>query len=176
MSGIYITKPEINIREKIAELDYGRVPYEKMPAGSVIQVANATGDNGIISTTTGQYINTPYSVSISPKFSSSKIFILLNFSVLLRCGSGAYDSAALGFSLLRGSTRITNSPNNPHTLFITGPNTLMGNTQSLSYLDSPNTTSAITYLLQAWPRYANQTTEFDSRDSTWTFTLMEIKQ
>ena len=173
---VYASKPEINVREKLKELDYGHVPYEKMPAGSVIQTVSINGTNGQISTTTGQYINTPYSATISPKFSSSKIFVFLTFSVLLRCGPGTYDSAACGFSLLRGSTRITDSLPNPHTIFVTGPNTLMGNTQSVSYLDSPNTTSAITYSLQAWPRYDNQTTEFDSRDSTWGFTLMEIKQ
>ena len=144
--------------------------------GHVIQVVSNSGTNGQISTTTGQYINTPYSATILPKFSSSEIYVHLTFSILLRCGSGTYDSAACGFSLLRGSTRITNSPSNPHTLFITGPSTLMGNTQAISYVDSPNTTSATTYSLQAWPRYANQITEFDSRDSTWTLTLMEIAQ
>ena len=34
---VRITKPEINLREKISELDYSKVPYEKMPAGSVVQ-------------------------------------------------------------------------------------------------------------------------------------------
>ena len=32
-------KPEFNIREKLKSLDYSHVPYEKMPAGSVIQTA-----------------------------------------------------------------------------------------------------------------------------------------
>ena len=144
--------------------------------GHVIQVVQSTGTNGSIFTSSNAYVATPYSATISPKFSSSEIHVHLTFSILLRCGSGTYDSAACGFSLLRGSTRITNSPSNPHTLFVTGPNTLMANTQTISYIDSPNTTSATTYSLQAWPRYANQTTEFDSRGSTWTVTLMEIAQ
>jgi len=32
-------KPEFNFREKLKELDYAHVPYEKMPLGSVVQVA-----------------------------------------------------------------------------------------------------------------------------------------
>ena len=36
---VRITKPEFNLREKLTELDYGRVPYEKMPKGSVISSA-----------------------------------------------------------------------------------------------------------------------------------------
>ncbi len=37
---IRISKPEFNLRGKLTELDYDRVPYEKMPAGSIIQVVD----------------------------------------------------------------------------------------------------------------------------------------
>ena len=33
-----VTKPEFNFREKLTELDYAKIPYDKMPSGSVIQV------------------------------------------------------------------------------------------------------------------------------------------
>lgn len=33
---VFVNKPEFLLREKIAELDSGRVPYDKMPMGSVI--------------------------------------------------------------------------------------------------------------------------------------------
>tara|TARA_B100001057_G_scaffold48262_1_gene43039 strand:- start:245 stop:793 length:549 start_codon:yes stop_codon:yes gene_type:complete len=36
---VRITKPEFNLREKITELDFGQVPYHKMPAGSIISSA-----------------------------------------------------------------------------------------------------------------------------------------
>ena len=35
---VRVSKPEFNLREKITELDYDRVPIQKMPAGSVVQV------------------------------------------------------------------------------------------------------------------------------------------
>ena len=38
---VYANKPAFNVREKLKELDYGKVPYHKMPAGSVIQVRQA---------------------------------------------------------------------------------------------------------------------------------------
>ena len=45
---VKVSKPEINVREKISDLDYGHVPYHKMPAGSVIQVQHDTlTDNGV---------------------------------------------------------------------------------------------------------------------------------
>ena len=33
---VRITKPEFNLRDKLTELDFGQVPYEKMPTGSII--------------------------------------------------------------------------------------------------------------------------------------------
>ena len=44
-------KPEFNIREKLKSLDYGNVPYEKMPAGSVIQVVQTEFRNSFSNTT-----------------------------------------------------------------------------------------------------------------------------
>ena len=143
-----------------------------MPSGYVIQVVNNQSNSGQVSTTTGQYISTPYTNTITPKFSSSKIYIDLSFSVLIR---GSSSGGGVGLSLKRGSTRITSSPNNPHELFITSTN-LMGNRQHYAYLDSPSTTSATTYSIEAYPRYSGQTTEFDSRSSYWSMTLWEIAQ
>jgi hypothetical protein len=36
---VRINKPQLNIRDKLNELDYGHVPYDKMPGGSVIQMS-----------------------------------------------------------------------------------------------------------------------------------------
>ena len=138
----------------------------------VIQVVNNQSSSGQISTTTGQYIGTPYTATITPKLATSKIYVLLSFSVLIR---GSSSGGAIGLSLKRGSTRLTSSVNNPHELFH-GDATLMGNRQHYAYLDSPSTTSATTYTMEAYPRYSGQTTEFDSRSSTWAMTLMEIGQ
>ncbi len=35
---IKVSKPAINIREKLNDLDFDKVPFQKMPAGSVLQV------------------------------------------------------------------------------------------------------------------------------------------
>jgi hypothetical protein len=142
--------------------------------GHVIQVVQSTGTNGSIFTSDGAYVTTPYTGSITPKFATSKILVTISFSVLLRATGGS--SAALGFSLKRGSTRVTTSPSNTHEMFISTSGILSGNKQNFVYLDSPNTASSTTYALDAWPRYTGQTTEFDSRNSTWSVTLQEIAQ
>ena len=38
---VNISKPTINIREKLSELDFAKVPFQKMPSGSILQVVQA---------------------------------------------------------------------------------------------------------------------------------------
>jgi len=71
---VRITKPEINVREKLAELDYAKVPFQKMPAGSVIQYASiSTGTS--ISTTSTSYVDTGIDILFSPKLANSKVLV-----------------------------------------------------------------------------------------------------
>ena len=72
---VRISKPAFNLRDKLTELDFARVPYEKMPPQSIIQrkryfntsnkSTSSSNDTDII---TGQ---------IRPIFSSSQILIEL---------------------------------------------------------------------------------------------------
>jgi len=72
---VRITKPEFNLREKLTELDYGQVPFQKMPAGSIIQVVSAyKGDSFSTSSTTFVDI-TGLSATITPRFTNSKILV-----------------------------------------------------------------------------------------------------
>jgi len=144
-------------------------------AGHVVQVVNNTGNTGSTFTSSGAYVATPYTATITPKFATSKILAMFSFSVLLRA-TGSPNAAALGFSFLRNTTRLTTSNTSPHEMFISTAGILMANRQHFEYLDSPSTTSATTYKLEAYLRYTDQRTEFDTRDSTWHVTLMEIAQ
>ena len=82
---VRITKPEFNLREKLSELDYSRVPYEKMPAGSIIQVKqkviDGTYSESVPPGNSGPYGNIVDSETISPRFNTSKILIMLNLNV-----------------------------------------------------------------------------------------------
>ena len=74
---VRITKPEFNLREKLTELDYGRVPYHKMPAGSIIQVKSLEYDTIFSSSHSGtQYVDvTDFNLDFAPTFSTSEILI-----------------------------------------------------------------------------------------------------
>ena len=73
---VYANKPEINIREKLKELDYGHVPYHKMPSGSVIQYASiSTGTS--FSTSSTSYVDSGVDIFFSPTFTNSKIQVTI---------------------------------------------------------------------------------------------------
>ena len=76
---VFVKKPELNIREKLNELDYTHVPYEKMPAGSVIQTVSEMY-NTRIATGSTSFVSTGFYVEISPKFKGSKIFVSISTS------------------------------------------------------------------------------------------------
>jgi len=73
---VRISKPAFNLRDKLTQLDYGHIPYEKMPPGSVIQHSyNQTRANGHMTTTSSSFVDLSYSVSITPHFSNSIMLI-----------------------------------------------------------------------------------------------------
>ena len=117
--------------------------------GQVVQVLNSTDTSA--NTTT--YADTNLSASITPSSTSSKILINVTHDLVISASSSA---AYGGIRILRGSTEIFD----PNPANATGPFGLgivagsVGNIQSyvkspLQFLDSPNTTSSVTYKTQA---------------------------
>ena len=77
---VKITKPEINIREKLTELDYAHVPYEKMPSGSIIDQKVVRRQGDISTTTSGVYVDV-LSFKFAPKSLNSRLEFFMNMSV-----------------------------------------------------------------------------------------------
>ena len=74
-------KPEFNFREKLKELDYSHIPYEKMPFGSVIQHATVDSTSNV-STNTSSYANlSNVTLNFSPKLVTSVLEITLTGTV-----------------------------------------------------------------------------------------------
>ena len=74
-------KPEFNIREKLKSLDYAHVPYDKMPAGSVIRTEFKEFDTRLQINHGGTlqfYDFSDLNITISPFSSSSKFLMQAN--------------------------------------------------------------------------------------------------
>ena len=80
---VRITKPEFNLREKLTELDYGRVPYEKMPSGSVIQVKHAQRASQLTLTAQGDILETTF----TPFKSDSRMIIDIRLRAVEHTGN-----------------------------------------------------------------------------------------
>ena len=79
---IRIEKPAFNLRSKLNDLDFGQVPLQKMPSGSVLQVVQFTADEQSL---TGGAATTKINGTFTPKFFGSKF----NVSVFVpNCTSG----------------------------------------------------------------------------------------
>ena len=141
-----------------------------MPAGHVIQMqtGNYTSNVNITSTS---FTDVGLSVSITPKFNTSKIFVITNSGSL--CRKPDY----IGLRILRDSTAIH------HDYYYNSTTDWINVTLNASTVDSPSSTSALTYkvqchvsatatetaLLYNYP--GPSTTAYNA-----TITVMEIKQ
>jgi len=170
---VNVTKPALNIREKLAELDFAKVPFQKMPAGSVVQVVTHEWATYSSSTSTS-YVNiNGATVSITPKFANSIILVQTAMpSMFHNVGGGT----SLGLILLRDGIQIWGGDRYVYT-DRTGWNTV---SMVVNYDDSPATTSSTTYSLQAKVSTSGSSVRvndyYQSATVSSVITLMEIAQ
>ena len=98
---VRISKPEFNLREKLSELDYSRVPYEKMPAGSIIQIHQAQLATQLLLTANGDILETIF----TPFKSDSRIIIDIRLRAREESGNNAQWFVGLRKTLNGNITR-----------------------------------------------------------------------
>jgi len=132
--------------------------------GKVLQVvsSNYTTENAN-STTSASFIDTGLSATITPSSTSSKIYMICHFGH--RHAASDTDSH---FALYKGdSTLLTRA------FIYSYTNADMRTSSSLTYLDSPSTTSSTTYKLK-YRCNGSKTVYFNTSNQNSTLTLMEI--
>jgi hypothetical protein len=132
----------------IDKIAAGAIEYADLPTGSVLQVVQTHYVSTFSTTSTSLTDITGFSVSITPKFSTSKILILLSATVA-QASNGGYSN---GFVIIRnGSTSVGSGTAGTSSNYITCANSYSGESPfcvSANYLDSPSSTSAQTYQVQ----------------------------
>ena len=113
----------------------------QMPAGSVLQVVNATY-NTTTATTSTSTVATGLTATITPKFATSKILVMVNQSSVF---SSQSSGTVIQIYLFRnGSTQLLKFEG--FGAYGSGnPSGAECGSSSACYLDSPATTSATTY-------------------------------
>ena len=111
-----------------------------LPSGSVIQVVQATSGTGLESTTFDTWHDLQPAVTITPKSSSNNVLITHTAGIM--CFQATQN---LHYRILRGTTEIVQIGRLFSDVATSDWTTHM---LSLEYLDSPSTTSAVTYKIQ----------------------------
>ena len=137
--------------------------------GSVLQVVQ-TSYNTQVAHASATFVDTGLSATITPKFSSSKILVIANQCGLGKSGADTF----IGLKLFRGATDLqTFAWSTAYTGDVAANRV---GTDSTCYLDSPATTSAVTYKTQI-ANNASAGTVFAQVNSSLnasTMVLMEI--
>jgi hypothetical protein len=134
--------------------------------GKVLQVVTAT-DSTERTTTSTSFVtgSNTLSVNITPSSTSSKIFVTCNFTYQTPSGTASFF-----VSLFKDSTNLGNSTNGFGNIF-DGDSYYRGNA-TLQILDSPSTTSEVTY--QFYLRVGGGTGKINPEGSISTITAYEI--
>ena len=142
------------------------IPVNGVPTGGgggIIKVVQ-TQLVGSTSSTTSTYADTGLSASITPTSSSNKILVIVYTG---QCGKSAADTQ-LDFKVFRNSTEI-------YFFSTLNTNSAVADSSNVTihYLDSPATTSSITYKTQVRNRNDSGTITSNSNGSA-EMTLMEV--
>jgi len=145
------------------------------PAGSVLQVVQSTYSTQV-NIASGTYADTGLSGSITPTSATSKILILINQQ---QRADRLNTEASTLVRILRDSTAIftPDQDDSGWNIGATGATrVILDATKSLVYLDSPATTSAITYKTQGKTSKTTNSgvANFQVQSSISVITLMEI--
>jgi hypothetical protein len=132
--------------------------------GKVLQVVQGTTTTSVDHSTT--FADTGLSASITPSSTSNKILVIIN----QHCYSGGGNGGSL--KLFRDSTAIYTAPQN-YAFYIDTANGHLRNYHCFNHLDSPSSTSALTYKTQA-REYTSGSFQTQNDSFKSYITLMEV--
>ena len=179
---VRVNKSPINIREKLNELDYAQVPYDKMPAGSIIQVSHGTTSTEV-AVNYNTETNTGLSATISPRFSNSKILVLVSHD---NCEKITNSSSATRFKLYRqnsagvqvdlGTESGLAGGFISYAMGLTNATATARFNVNFQWFDTPNTTDSLIYYTNVNNYTANTGIKVQAGGYPSRITLMEITQ
>lgn len=138
----------------------------KLPAGYVVQTVSVTDDTSQSITAT-TYTKSSLKLNITPKYNTSKIFVLATFqSYISTNGLTGY------FAMFRDTTNLTD----PQAFRLESGGGVWFGPASISVFDSPATTSSIEYSVQLRSQTSSLSTNIGLSASEGCITAMEIAQ
>jgi hypothetical protein len=138
-------------------------------SGSVLQVVQANYSTST-SNSTNSYVDTGLTATITPKFTTSKILVIVHQNGARK--SPANSLNAMSIILLRNGVSLLGFGN--FVGYTGSALDLISGSVSVCYQDSPATTSAVTYKTQFASGFSTASVTVQDNGTTSTITLMEI--
>tara|TARA_B000000565_G_scaffold95669_1_gene71138 strand:+ start:2406 stop:2945 length:540 start_codon:yes stop_codon:yes gene_type:complete len=91
---VRVSKPEFNLREKLTELDYSTLPYDKIPPGGIVQSQVKYSNNTTYTTSLDGWVSlntvgqVDYTMKITPRFLGSKLIFETDMTTMLNDDDG----------------------------------------------------------------------------------------
>ena len=140
----------------------------KLPAGCILQTLQGSTDTPMTSATT-TYADTGLTATITPKFATSKILVRVHQHY-------RFDRYGFSIKIMRGSTNVF-APVNNYMVYCSDSNANMRDFLNYEVLDSPSSTSALTYKTQVIiTNSSGVALQLQGNDFFSFMTLMEIAQ
>jgi hypothetical protein len=139
----------------------GTLPNANFSGGKVLQVQSSIRSTETV-TTNGSYVDTGLQVNITPSSTSSKILVMIGHGM-----NYTSSGTEVKFRLKRDSTQLTEYVVNLDGTASTGGSSIM-------YLDTPNTTSQVTYYDQFHRSNGSGNVYLCVNNSSASITAMEI--
>ena len=136
-----------------------------MPAGSVLQVVSTANSSQTITSSTSYVAVTGLSASITPSSTSNKIFALVNLNMYWATSNEFAAVIYRNGSAIVANDGLADAYNGSSDGIVTVP---------LIYLDSPSSTSSLTYSVYIKRTQGSGNLYSNIRSTTNTITLMEI--
>ena len=158
----------------VSAIQAGAVESGDLPAGSVIQVVSNTYSTATIIQSTS-YIDTGLSASITPISNTSKVFVIVQLSGRIYMDTN--QTREFNLNIIRNSIQVHQLKTGEIGAEVGSNNfAIWPVPSSLTYVDSPGTTSSTTYKIQGSVDDISNTTSINinSKSGVSTITLMEI--
>ena len=178
---ITVDKPEFNLRETLTRLDTERIPYEKMPVGSVIQVQqHHLYGSGQVTTTSSSSQDSGLFIDFHPKFANSRLLVTCEFNAQ----SGDSTNSGLRWSIHRqidgtatasSENLLGNSAQNVSISYHSNSGYIHEGT-SLTIEDKPKTIKRVQYRLFFFSHNGSATVGVARDWGGAHFTVMEVRE
>ena len=174
-------KPEFNFREKLKELDYSHLPYEKIQPGGVVQMQSKywqhSGAGNESETSSSSYQPTNFVITIYPKFADSLIRITTNPNTKNNGGTN-YHNLVIYRSIDDGPFEYSvdsSTSNGLVTYRFSGLNLYYDNVP-LDFFDIPRTTGKVQYKIYHRNSGGNYTVRVGENGAYEYMSATEIRQ